>query len=107
MNDYKRNRYKGDEGGGEGSGWTEGRDTVGEKDRGGEWNGERGERERDARRNGTENEREGGEARVDGSTHAKGIRDGQRGWVILVRVSKSECNKWHMRVSTVVVGNIA
>lgn len=41
-------------------------------------NGER-ERERDARRNGTENEREGGEARVDGSTHAKGIRDGQRG----------------------------
>lgn len=79
MNDYKRNRYKGDERGGERC--AEGRDTVGEKDRGGEWNGERGkrERERDAGRNGTENEREGGEVRVDGSTHAKGIGDVQRG----------------------------
>lgn len=37
------------------------------------------ERERDAGRNGTENEREGGEVRVDGSTHAKGIGDVQRG----------------------------
>lgn len=45
MNDYKRNRYKGDERGGERC--AEGRDTVGEKDRGGEWNGERGKKERE------------------------------------------------------------
>ena len=40
-----------------------------------------------------ESKREDGRRRRNELTHAKGTRDVQRGRVILVRVSKSKCNK--------------